>query len=228
MKKIIDGIEETRKKINSIDFDAHWYRRVFHTFGASFVVYYIVPDVEWINIGKFWIPICIVLIALLLELLRIKGKINSNHFFGLRRYEQKRASSYLFFGMGILILLLFFPQQIALPCILCACIADPIIGEVRNRFDKNTAVFVGFLVCFLIFILTWYKTEDIMILLGISIIGSSAAVIGEVKKIWWLDDDFMIQILPAVILFLLWFALTNLYGLDILPEKIIFPIDYPW
>ena len=35
---------EIIKKINSIEFEAHWFRRVFHTFAASFLIYYILPE----------------------------------------------------------------------------------------------------------------------------------------------------------------------------------------
>lgn len=227
MKKVISYLEETKRKISSINFDAHWYRRVFHTFGASFLIYYIVPtDVEWINLLKIWIPLLIIIFLLVLEFLRIKGKIDSSHFFGLRMYEKNRIGSYLFFGIAIFILLLFFPQQIAVPCILCACIADPVIGEVRNHFGMKHLYWVGFLVCMFFFMVTWYRAE-LWIMLMISVIGAAGAIIGETKKFWWLDDDFMIQILPAVLILLVLFGFQS-YGLDILPPEVIQPVVMPW
>jgi len=227
MKKIVDQSREIKKKIDSLEFDVHWYRRVFHAFGASFLVYYMVPnDVEWIALLKFWIPILIVIFALMLELLRIKGKISSSHFFGLRMYEQNRVGSYLFFGIGILILLIFFPQQIAVPCILCACLADPIMGEARYRLGKKEVYLIGFLVCMLFFVITWYKAE-LWIILLVAIVGATGAVIGETKKFWWLDDDFMIQLLPAMLILLIWLGLQST-GIDILPEQVIYPSVFPW
>jgi len=226
MKKIKDQIRETQKKINSIDFDAHWYRRVFHTFGATFLLYYMLPDVDWINLLKILIPLVVIVFAISLEFLRLSGKISSEHFFGLRFYEKNRIGSYLFFGVAVLILLVFFPQQIAIPCILCACIADPVMGEVRLRLGKTWVYIVGFLICSFFFIVTWYRA-DLWILFLITFVGAAGAVVGEVKKFWWLDDDFMIQILPAVLLLLLYLVL-NYYGVDILPEKVIYPGRMPW
>ena len=227
MKNVVNHLKEVKKKVDSIDFDAHWYRRVFHTFGACFLVYYIFPsESDWIGFLKFWIPLTIVIFVILLEFLRIKGVVNSNHFFGLRMYEKDRAGSYVFFAVAILILLLFFPQQIAVPCILCACIADPIMGEFRHRFGKNHAVIIGFLICMLFFIVTWYKTE-LWILLSVSLIGAASAVIGETKKFWWLDDDFMIQMLPAVLILVLYLAMQAA-GLNILPDPVINPVIMPW
>jgi hypothetical protein len=59
MVKVAERLRDTKKIINSLDFDAHWYRRAFHAFGASFLVYYMLPDVDWINVLKFWVPLLI-------------------------------------------------------------------------------------------------------------------------------------------------------------------------
>jgi len=217
---------ETQKKINEIRFDAHWYRRVFHTFGASFIWYYTLPNMGWVNLLKTIIPILIVSALLVIEILRIKGKIGLNHFFGLRMYEKNRIGSYLFFGIGILILLLFFPQQIAIPCILCACIADPILGEIRTKFNEKTVYLTGFILCMSIFALTWYKTNLIFTLL-ISLIGGAGAVIGEMKKFWWLDDDIMIQILPAIMIAATVASIQFFFHINILPEQLIYPGEIP-
>ena len=72
------------------------------------------------------------------------------------------------------------------------------------------------------FLITWY-TAEIWILLLVSLIGSSAAVIGEAKKFWLIDDDFMIQMLPATILLLLWQG-ALFGGMNILPAELIIPI----
>ena len=214
-------IDRIKRKMNSVEFDAHWYRRVFHTFGASFLVYYLLPDFEWINFFKFWIPILLVSFALFLECLRLKGKIDSVNFFGLRMYEKKRFGSYLYFGVGVLILLLFFPQQIAVPCILCACIVDPIMGELRNIVGKKQVYIIGFLICMVLFLITWHKA-NIWIMFLVSIVGAAAAVLSEVNKLWWLDDDFTIQIVPAVLLLIIWIIISY-FGFA--PPE---PIIYSW
>lgn len=226
MKKITYQFKEVEKKINSLNFDAHCYRRVFHAFGACFLFYYMLPDVDWVNLIKFWVPIIIIIFAILLEVFRLKGLISSDHFFGLRMYEKNRAGSYLFFGIAVLILLLFFPQQIAIPCILCGCLVDPIMGEIRFRFGKNRAGVIGFLICMIFFMVSWYKAE-LWILFLVSIVGSLGAVIGEIKKFRWIDDDFMIQILPAVLILILLFIITT-SGVDFSFEQVIYPGEMPW
>jgi hypothetical protein len=69
MVKLIKRIQDTKRRINSLDFDAHLYKRAFHTFGASIIFYYMLPDVNWINLLKFWIPPAIVVFAGILETL---------------------------------------------------------------------------------------------------------------------------------------------------------------
>lgn len=221
-QKIINQQSEMKKKIGSIQFEAHWFRRVFHTFAASFLIFYLLPDDPWITTLKTFFAIAIVVFIIILEYLRIKGKIRTSNFFGLRVYEKKRPASYVYFGVALLILLLFFPQQIAIPCILCACFSDPLIGEMRQHHGKKEAYILGFLICMLFFLIMWH-TAGISIMLLASITGATAAVIGEAKKFWLIDDDFMIQILPAIILFLLWQGLL-FGGINILPAELIFPI----
>ena len=221
-QKIVSQQVEIKNKINSIELEAHWFRRVFHTFAASFLIYYLLPDDPWISTLKIFIAVGIVVFVIILEYLRIKGIIRSSNFFGLRIYEEKRPASYVYFGVALLILLVFFPQQIAIPCILCACFSDPIMGEIRHRLGKKEAYIGGFLICMFFFLITWH-TVDISILIFISILGASAAVIGESKKFWLIDDDFMIQMLPAVILFALWQVLLFV-GVNILPAKFILPL----
>jgi len=230
VKKTLEGtrrlIEDTKNKITSLDFDAHWYRRVFHAFGACFLIYYLLPDIDWINFLKLIVPPVIVVFAASLEILRLKGKINGDHFFGLRMYEKDRVGSYVFFAVGIMLLLMLPWQAISIPCILCACLGDPIIGEIRIHFGKRYAYILGFLTCMLFFMLVWYTTGIALFLL-VSIIGGLGAIIGETQKFWWLDDDFMIQILPAILLIIIWLSAPHL-GLNLPPDQIITPAIMPW
>lgn len=222
MIKVVKQLGEVKRRINSIDFNVHWYRRAFHAFGASFLGYYMLPDdIDWVSLLKLWVPLLILGFVFVLEFLRLWGRIGSHHFFGLRVYEERRVGSYLFFGVAVLILLRFFPQHIAVPCILCACIADPVMGEVRYRFGKKDVYVVGFLLCLFFFMVTWYKA-DVWLMVLVSIVGAVGAVVGEVKKFWWLDDDFMIQMVPAVLLLIIWMGISY-FGL-MTPA----PIIHPW
>lgn len=214
--------EELKEKIIAIELDAHWFRRVFHAFAASFLFYYLLPDDLWSILIKIYVPIIIVSAIAILEYRRITGEIDHQHFFGLRGYEKGRAASYLYFGMGLLLLFLFFPQQIAIPCLLCASFTDPVIGELRYYWGKKRAYLIGFLVSLFIFFITWYRA-DWWIVLAVAVLGASGAVFGEIKKWKFVDDDFTIQIIPAILLLILWQGMLVM-GIDILPAKLILPL----
>ena len=114
-QKIINQHLEIKNKIGSIEIEAGWFRRVFHTFAASFLIYYMLPDEPWINTLKTYFAIGIVFFVSILEYLRIKGTIPSSSFFGLRIYEEKRPASYAYFGVATLVLLLFSLSKLQYP-----------------------------------------------------------------------------------------------------------------
>jgi dolichol kinase len=213
---------EFLEQVNAIEVDAHWFRRVFHTFAASFLFYYLLPDEEWMNVIKIVVPIILVFCMIVIEYRRLRGTLDHQRFFGLRSYEKKQPASYLYFGIAVLLLFLLFPQQIAIPCILCASFTDPIIGESRYYLGKKRAYVIGFIVSMFFFLVTWYRA-DFWALILVSLVGATGTLIGEAKKLRFVDDDFMIQMLPALLLLLLWQG-SMAFGVNILPPKIILPI----
>jgi len=214
---------ELLERLNAIEVDAHWFRRAFHTFAASFLFYYLLPDQSWIQIVKIAIPIAVVAFMVLIEYHRLQGSIDHQRFFGLRAYEKRRPASYLYFGIALLFLLLLFPQQIAIPCILCASFTDPLIGESRYYLRKKKAYLIGFLMSMIFFALTWYQA-DWWIIIMISFVGAAGAVVGEATKLRFIDDDFLIQMLPALLILVLWQGWL-LLRVDIIPPPLILPLS---
>ena len=221
-KKMTEYQTEFLERMNAIEVDAHWFRRVFHTFAASFLFYYLLPEEEWINLGKIIVPIIIIFCLIVVEYRRIRGDLDHQRFFGLRNYEKKRPASYLYFGVAVLLLFLLFPQQIVIPCILCASFTDPTIGESRYYLGKKRAYAIGFIVSMFFFLVTWYQA-DWWILILVVLLGATGAVMGEAKKFKFVDDDFMIQVLPAVLLLLMWQGLLAM-GINMLPPPLLYPL----
>jgi hypothetical protein len=65
-----------------------------------------------------------------------------------------------------------------------------------------------------------------LIIVIVTLVGATGAVIGETRKFRWLDDDFMIQILPAILIALIWIIASQL-GLN-LPEPLLHPGEIGW
>jgi dolichol kinase len=214
--------DEFLERLTAIEVDSHWFRRVFHTFAASFLVYYLLPEGDLITPIKIAIPLLLVLGMTVVEYRRLQGALDHQRFFGLRNYEKNRPASYLYFGFAVVLLFLLFPQQIAIPCILCASFTDPVIGETRFYLGKKKAYLIGFLVSVFFFLITWYQSEW-WILIPVLVIGATGALIGEAKKLRFIDDDFMIQMLPALLLWFFWQVMMT-FDIFILPPKIILPL----
>ncbi|HUS98747.1 MAG TPA: dolichol kinase [Candidatus Thermoplasmatota archaeon] len=222
-KQKITGYQtEFLERMNAIEVDAHWFRRVFHTFAASFLIYYLLPDEGWLFALKQCTIIGILLVLIVIEFYRIRGHIKKIRFFGLRGYEQRRPAGYLFFGTGTVLLFLFFPQQIVIPCLLCAAFIDPLMGEIRFHYGKYNAILAGFVASLFFFSITWYRAEWWVIVI-IAVVGGTVVTLSEAKKLPYIDDDFLIQILPAVLLLVIWQVFAGI-GIDILPATMILPL----
>jgi dolichol kinase len=220
--RVDDYQDELLERLLAIEVDAHWFRRVFHTFASCFLAFYLLPEAPWINLIKFVLPVTIIILVGIIEYRRLDGTLDHQYFFGLRSYEHHRPASYFYFGVGLIILLLAFPQQIALPCILCACFIDPAIGEFRHRLQRRTAYLLGFFLSASLFLITWYQAQ-IWAVVSVSLIGASGAILGERVKSRWLDDDLLIQLLPAILLAILWQGLM-MFHVNILPPALLHPL----
>ena len=180
----------------------HWYRRILHSLGAFLIFYYLIPDAEIYEPLKLWGPIGVMIIVILFDLLRLNKKIYFPKSEIFRHYEHKRLGSYVYFGFGILLLFLFFPEHIAVPCILCASISDPLMGELRYYFGKNTSFLGGFMLSFLFFFI-FLSITSFFVLVFTALVGAAMVVFSEHIAGFWLDDDLLIQIIPAIIIFML-------------------------
>jgi len=167
----------------------HFLRRIIHAFGSISLLYYVIPSRHLVLTLAFSV-------VGIIEILRLKGKIN---LIGMRDYEKNRISGFFFFATGAAILLNFFPCQIAVPCILCASFADPIVGELKRKMRKEIAYVVMFVFSFVVFLII--LDNSTMPPFTASMLGAASVVLGEIMGCRWIDDDLLIQILPATLLY---------------------------
>ncbi|KAA0014069.1 MAG: hypothetical protein FE037_02980 [Thermoplasmata archaeon] len=192
----------------------HWYRRLAHVSGSAIISYYMLPDEGWIGLTKKLVVIFSVLLIIAVDVRRIRRrdiKISC-----LRDYEERRVGGYVYFGMGSAILLLFFPQQISIPCIVSTSLADPLAGEMR-KWGLIPASVSSMLLSFFIFFSTWLSSP---IALQIAVLGALSTTASEFVKSRYIDDDLLMQIVPAILMYIVYFYL----GKGILPDRIIYPM----
>lgn len=213
-------------------------RRVLHICVGAILVYYILPSTlfgvpTWIYLVALFIalPICI-------EVVRLNNK---SLFLGLREYERSRVASYVWFTTGATLLIIFFPQQIAAPCILATAFGDPAIGvtkKLRRRYTFSIAI----IIIFLIFLAFKYMLILAVFAAGVTFIAQfiefkvqwrvrrslfwsrSKHEVSKYRKyfdfLFKTDDDLMMQFIPAVVLFFVFLILP-----DLMPDTLLEPLD---
>lgn len=197
--------------MNSFDY---WFRRSAHVFATTFISYYFLPDSGYIGILKRIIVLSLLIIFIVFDIARLKRK--RYKLTGLRDYEENRIGSYVYFGIGTSILLLLFPQQIAIPCIVSAALVDPVAGELR-KINLKLSYLIVFMLSFFIFYSTWLTSPYAIL---ISVTSSLSLTLSELKKFRYLDDDLLMQIVPALTILIFYLIL----GKEIMPREIIFPL----
>lgn len=179
----------------------HVFRRLFHLCAPGVLVYYIFPD-PFLGISKdTWLIVGLILLLILEAGRLLRGKI----FFGMRDYERTQISAYAWAGIGVAIALLVFPM----PFVICAVVGlgwtDPIIGELRKRRRMSYYPWLPILLYFNIVFWCLVIFSDIpwLAIAILASVGSLGAIAVEKPKIP-VDDDFLMLVLPLVIMTLVY------------------------
>lgn len=212
-------------------------RRVFHLLFALVIVYYLFPDTLFGIPIYIYLVIIIFIVPLCIETYRLnKGFL----FTGLHEHEKNHVASYLWFTSGSTFLIIFFPQQIAAPCIVATALGDPIIG-LTKPYRRRFMVSITFLICLTVFILFKYEILLAFFAAAVAFIAESFEFKIRMRlrpNLFWsrskkrlsnyrkffnflfrTDDDFIMQLLPAVVLFIVFLIFPNL-----MPPKLLHPL----
>ncbi|MGA8302095.1 MAG: hypothetical protein WA691_07870 [Thermoplasmata archaeon] len=182
--------------------DRVW-RRALHMIGAVVLVYYALPTNFFVVAPKAYILLAALAAVLVVEGLR--------HAVGLelptiRPYEKGRIGSFAIFGVAIVAAILIFPVPIASAVILGTAIVDPLAGELRanvrfRRIDALApfALYAGLAFIGLAVLGRWAPLPSV----PLAVIAAAIAVAVERPKVWWIDDDLAMTLVPAVALYLI-------------------------
>ncbi|MCI0497388.1 MAG: hypothetical protein L0Z54_03730 [Thermoplasmata archaeon] len=172
-----------------VELDEVYLRRASHTVGACAVLYYALPESIY-GVPRWTVPMIAVMLSTAGESFRLRrGALVP----GLRDHERGRVASYYQFGLSMVLLVLLFPQAIAVPCLLVAALVDPLLGEMRGRRGSCSA---AMLLCVAIFIAAGYRAEHWALIAA----GSVAAVALEMTSRPPLDDDVTVPIGTGLLL----------------------------
>ncbi len=174
------------------------FRRIFHMTAIGYLVYFLLPNELIPGFYKWYGLLIIICFALAVESFRLKtGKL----FFGLREYEKKQVSAFAWFAIGMSIALLFFKMQFVVPAVIGMALIDPLIGEIKQR-KKSLYPVLPFVVYWLIMFSCLFLLSDLILAIVIlfTVIGTFFAIFAESWNIKFIDDDFLMLVVPLLVI----------------------------
>lgn len=180
------------------------FRRAFHVISPVFLSYYILPDSLSPNISKLSLALLFIGTAGCIEIARIALGIK---LFGMRPYEGQRVSAYAQGLLGLAFgLFVIGDARIVVPVFLGMAWVDPLAAYCRRQGQPRTLPTVAYLAVFLGASAAMHSfSVPLMVLYGA--VATAAAILVEGPKIPQVDDDLLMQVVPMVVLALLFAAL---------------------
>lgn len=174
-------------------------RRIVHMLLALAPVYYLFP-VELTQFGvRRWVLLVAFIGAIIaIETIRLAKGIT---FFGLRPHEKDQIASFVWAATGIVLTLWLFPQEIASAAIIGMALVDPLMGEMRRAGAKDrTTVSVSALAYFAISFSVLFAVGPFETVgcLALASVGALLAIPSEWFEVPYVDDDFLMPVVPAI------------------------------
>jgi hypothetical protein len=175
-------------------------RRTVHILVALAPAYFLIPEtVPGIDLKRWVLLVVFFAGVALFESFRLWRGVS---FLGLRPHEKKAIASFAWAAAGITLALWIFPEEIATAVLIGMALVDPLLGELRRRgygslTAQGTSVVVYFAIC-AISLFAWDVPALHVLLLSVP--GSVVAVASEWKKVPYIDDDFLMIVVPGALM----------------------------
>jgi len=176
-------------------------RRAVHMLMALAPLYYLLPErLPVLETGRWVLLICFFAVVVAFESVRLWLGFT---FVGLRPHEFRSIASFVWAAAGLTIALWLFPHDIATVAIVGMAVVDPLAGELRSRHSSAVVtVAIPVAVYFAIAApVLWYMgphSPFFAVILGV--IGATAAVGSERRKVRGVDDDFIMTVVPCLLM----------------------------
>lgn len=193
--------------------DKTW-RRLVHLCGPVLLIYFLFPEKLLGIIPRQILPLSVLVIVLAIEVYRLKSK---RRFAGLRDYERNRVAAYAWAGIGLaLAVLLPFPLPLVVACIIGLSWIDPLIAVLRGLkgSKKKRPLYIYPLVPFIAYFLIALVSLKLLSPLELvyvpvfALVGAITAIGAEYLNLRYIDDDFLMLIVPLLVLTGMWLSLN--------------------
>lgn len=173
-------------------------RRIIHLSVPITLIYYLIPPDMWGYMMREDALVAALIILIIFEAIRIWKEISIP---GFRPYEKGRLSAAAWAGIALFISFRLFPMEVVVPAVFAMAIIDPMNGEMRrSRYYPWIPAAFSILIYFIgLLALSNYGIAAVIML---SITGGLIAMASEIPHLW-IDDDFMMIIVPATVLYII-------------------------
>lgn len=179
-------------------------RRAFHLSSPVWLVWYWMPPDAWVGVRKEAVLVLFLCGALLIEAGRL---IFRYEIPGMRDYETDRLSAFAWGSLGLALGLLYFPGELVIPTFWGMAWIDPLCARGRREGYPILIPWLAYLVLTSIVSavlvpLAPYQTIPLTtggILLLMAIAGGVAVAV-ERPNLKHVDDDFLMTVVPLLVL----------------------------
>jgi hypothetical protein len=177
------------------------FRRCLHCMLALAPAYFLLPtELPVLGVGRWVLLILFFLAVSLVESVRL---LMGWTFFGLRPHEKNQIASFVWAAAGVTAALWFFREDVATAAIVGMALVDPLAGELRRVRPGSPVTITAPIVVYAaisVAALYMYGLMSDLSVIVVSVIGATTAVGVERQKIRYLDDDFLMIVLPCLLM----------------------------
>ena len=183
--------------------DRVW-RRCLHLGGLVVLAVYVVPADLFGPVPVRYVLDAALAAVLLLELLRILGRVELPT---IRPHERRRVASYAYYAIALVLAVELLPEAVAVAAVVGCALVDPLLGELRGHgLARRPAAGLGALVYGGIALAALVALDGPpRAILGVAaVVGAGLAVLVEGPGSWLpVDDDLAMVLVPGVVTALL-------------------------
>lgn len=177
----------------------HYARRGIHfsIFAIALLFYlYILPRVENSFI-LLMVLIGAIVFIVALDFIRIHFHLI---FFGQRKHEADNFSSFAWTMCALFIVFSLASPKFGLPIVASVAFVDPVLGELRARFNRSLAASVGFIIALSIWLYAAYLFHFVW---WYAPIIAAVIILVEYPRLRWIDDNALMLLVPLPLVLLL-------------------------
>ncbi|UCE91949.1 MAG: hypothetical protein JSV90_02045 [Methanobacteriota archaeon] len=187
---------------------SHVVRRAVHMSVALAPLYYLLPvEFEGVPVRRWQLLMVFFFVVAVFEAIRLRRGMT---FTGLRPHEMHSIASFAWAAAGVTAALWLMPMEIATPVLIGMGLCDPLAGELRRKKTPMLCqialpVVAYFMIC--VGALALMTESALVLIVTISVAGSFLAMATERYRIRFVDDDFLMIVMPGALMSALWLGL---------------------